>query len=288
MSEGWFSMHRGWRDNPIFRGEFSRADAWIWLIEHAAWKPSRTRIKGATIELARGELSFAQRFLAEKWGWSKSRVDRFIAELREEGMIETRTKNGATADHAAGQGQCIISICNYAKYQDVGAPGRGNDEPHNGATAGQQRGEEEQRNKETIGSEAKASSPPRAKRAPAVPSTRMTADWVPGALPASITEMTDRWPPGRLEREVEQFRDYWLDRTDKRPGWDRTFHNRIRDIHDRILRDCRHDRQPSRSPDDHQNPYVRAVVARQAARTRDEWGEPGGWAESGTRADGVC
>lgn len=150
MSEGWIALHRGWRDSPIFRGEFSRADAWVWLIEQAAWKPARTRIKGATIELGRGELSFSQRFLAEKWGWSKSRVDRFIAELRDESMIKTRSKNGATTDHAAGQGQCIITICNYAKYQDVNDSKRGNVKPIVGATAGQQRGKEEQGNKETI------------------------------------------------------------------------------------------------------------------------------------------
>lgn len=175
MSEGWFALHRGWRDNLIFRGEYSRADAWVWLIENAAWKPSRTRIKGATVELARGELSFSQRFLAEKWGWSKSRVDRFIAELRDEGMIETRSKIGATADHAAGQGQCIISICNYSKYQDVSDRERGNDASEDGATAGQQRGKEEQGNKETKDEVAKATPSKRAKRDvfPALP------DWMP-------------------------------------------------------------------------------------------------------------
>lgn len=139
---GYIKLHRGWRDNAIFGGEFSRADAWVWMIEEAAWRPTKTRIKGQTVELARGDMTFSQRFLAEKWGWSKSRVDRFIAELRAEGMIETRSKIGATAGHNAGQGQSIITICNYAKYQDRQDEGRGNDEPETGATAGQQRGKE--------------------------------------------------------------------------------------------------------------------------------------------------
>lgn len=142
---GYIKLHRGWRDNDIFSGEFSRADAWVWLIEEAAWKPTRARIKGQTVELDRGELTFSQRFLAEKWGWSKSRVDRFIAELRTEGMIATRSKIGATAGHNAGQGQSIITICNYAKYQDRQDDERGNDEPQIGATAGQQRGKEGRR-----------------------------------------------------------------------------------------------------------------------------------------------
>ena len=141
---GYFLMHRGWQDNPIFdREEYSRRDAWVWLIENATWKPTRARVKGEMIDLERGELCFAQRFLAEKWDWSKSRVDRFLKLLAAEGMIEVRTKNGATADHAAGQGQSIITICNYEKYQAPEGIDRGNDEPQSGATSGQHRTKEE-------------------------------------------------------------------------------------------------------------------------------------------------
>lgn len=148
MSEGWVSLHRGWRDNPIFRGEFSRADAWIWLIESACWKPTRTRIKGETVMLDRGELSFALRFMADKWGWSKSRVDRFLCDLRAESMIKTRSKIGTETGHKAGQGQSIVTICNYAKYQDSGETNRDNGDTKTGTTAGQQRDKEEQGNKE--------------------------------------------------------------------------------------------------------------------------------------------
>lgn len=149
MSEGFFLMHRGWRDNPVFKGEFSRADAWVWLIETACWKPSRVRIKGATIELARGELSFSVRFLAESWGWSKSRVDRFLSDLRDEGMIGTRSKIGTATAHKPGQGQSIITICNYDKYQAPEKLERDNSGTPSGTTAGQQRDKEEQGNKET-------------------------------------------------------------------------------------------------------------------------------------------
>lgn len=141
---GYIKLHRGWRDNPLFKGEYSRADAWVWLIENACWKATKARVKGQTVDLERGELSFSQRYLADAWGWSKSKVDRFIAELRREGMIQTRSKIGATAGHNAGQGQSILSICNYAKYQDREAGERGNDETETGATAGQQRGKEEE------------------------------------------------------------------------------------------------------------------------------------------------
>lgn len=141
---GFVKLHRGWRDNEIFRGEFSRADAWVWLIEHAAWKPTKARIKGKTVQIERGELTFSVRFMAEKWGWSKSRVDRFLAELRAESMIETRSKIGTTAGHKAGQGQAIITLCNYDKYQGREDDERDNDAPEIGTTAGQQRDKEEE------------------------------------------------------------------------------------------------------------------------------------------------
>lgn len=149
---GYVAMRRDWQRHDIFGAdEFSRRDAWAWLIANAAWKPTKTRIKGASVDLHRGELCFSQRFLAEKWGWSKSRVDRFIAILRAEGMIATRSKIGATADHPAGQGQSILTICNYDKFQSPLREERGNDDAASGATAGQQRGKEEEgNNKGTI------------------------------------------------------------------------------------------------------------------------------------------
>ena len=147
---GFYLMHRGWQDSDVFgNAEYSERDAWIWLIENAAWKETKARIKGEGIPLERGQLSFAQRFMAEKWGWSKSRVDRFLKRLDAETMISICSKNGATAGQGMGQGQSIITICNYADYQDKAHAERGNDNEENGATAGQQRGKEEQRNKLT-------------------------------------------------------------------------------------------------------------------------------------------
>ena len=145
---GYIAMSRDWQEHDVFgNDEFSRRDAWAWIIAQAAWKPTASRIKGSKVDLARGELSYSVRFLAQKWRWSKSRVDRFIAVLREEGMIETRSKIGTVAGHSAGQGQSILTVCNYDKYQSPLKDERDNDEQKNGTTAGQQRDKEEEGNK---------------------------------------------------------------------------------------------------------------------------------------------
>lgn len=143
---GFIAMQRDALDHPLLK-DADRFRAWFWLVAYAAWKPTRVRIKGETIDLQRGELSFSIRFMAESWGWSKSRVDRFISDLRDEGMIETRAKNGTSAGHKAGQGQSVLTICNYEKYQDPQREARDNDEAPDGTSAGQQRDKEEQVNK---------------------------------------------------------------------------------------------------------------------------------------------
>lgn len=200
---GYVAMSRDWQDHDIFEGdEFSRRDAWAWLIANAAWKPGKARIKGMAVILARGELCFSQRFLAKRWRWSKSRVDRFIQLLRAEGMIETRSKIGATPDHPAGQGQSIISICNYDKYQPAKDGERGNGDAEDGATAGQQRGKEEESKKER-----------KEERVTAADAARRYA--FEGRVIRLLPDQFDKWQsayPAIDLLAVLQARDDWLDR----------------------------------------------------------------------------
>ncbi|MBU3992574.1 MAG: hypothetical protein KKA12_08540 [Alphaproteobacteria bacterium] len=112
---GFIAMHRSALDHPLLQ-DAERFRAWFWLVANAAWKPVRVRIKGESVDLGRGELSFSQRFLAAKWGWTKSKVDRFVSDLRREGMIETRSKIGATAGQRRTREQGNkenISTCRY-------------------------------------------------------------------------------------------------------------------------------------------------------------------------------
>lgn len=199
---GFIALHREAFDHHLLQ-DAERFRAWFWLVSEACWKPSRTRIKGETVELERGELTYSVRFLADKWGWSKSRVDRFIADLRAEGMIETRSKNGTSAGHKAGQGQSIISICNYARYQDVNEAKRDNDNEESGTSAGQQRDKEEQGNKGTKNN---------------IPPIVPPSDWpeLPEWLPAEpwngfleMRRKKGKWPTGRAVKTIIGKLDEW-------------------------------------------------------------------------------
>lgn len=193
--EGWFAMKRGWRDNPLFRGEYSRAEAWVWLIENACWKPTKFDIKGKIITLQRGQLCASRERLATAWGWSPSAVERFLTRLQTEQMIGRET----------GQGKSVLTISNYAKYQDIGAKTGQKSEQATGQKSDRNRTAKEQGNKGTI-EVPDGTSPPLA--------PRRDDDWIdlPDWLPAEPwngwLEMRDdkrKWPtPRAVELTVDK------------------------------------------------------------------------------------
>lgn len=109
MSSGYYKMHRGWMDNPLFKDEpYSEQMAWCYLIEKAAW--DNTNMAGVDIE--RGQLFVSERYLASAWGWSKKKVRLFL---------ERTTKRTMTTIIRERKGTTII-INNYKKYQDNSPP----------------------------------------------------------------------------------------------------------------------------------------------------------------------
>jgi hypothetical protein len=207
MSEGWIALHRGWRDSPIFRGEFSRADAWVWLIEAACWKATRYDISGKTVTLARGQLCASVRQLADVWGWSKSAVDRFLTRLETETMIERE----------AGHGKLVLTVCNYAKYQDRAEAERDSSGTPTGTAAGQQRDIKEQGNKLTIEASNEASSAKPRKIAHALPT-----GWLPVLTPAAQS-VVDGWPPGHFGQVLAAFLDHAADKGRVSKDWQAAF-----------------------------------------------------------------
>jgi hypothetical protein len=119
MSErGVFAVDRGIWDHPMFADEpFTEREVWSWLIGEASLKARTRNIGGKIVHLERGQLAASVRFMAKRWKWSKSRVDRFLKRLKTEAMIGTDS----------GTGLLVITICNYDRYQRVSLPERDNE-----------------------------------------------------------------------------------------------------------------------------------------------------------------
>ena len=149
VAEGFFTIHRRALEHPLFKNDPARLGAWVWMLSEACWQPTRHNIGGKTVTLERGQFCASVRRMGDEWKWSKSAVGRFLTRLETETMIERE----------AGHGRLIITVCNYAKYQDAGKAKRDSSGTLSGTAAGQQRDLKEQGNKETINKE-----PPKAPR----------------------------------------------------------------------------------------------------------------------------
>lgn len=100
--------------------EFSKFEAWLDIIQSAAYADHERVIRGRKVLIPRGSLVASERFLLRRWGWkSVGKVRRFLVALVNDGRIERDAKTER------------ITVCNYDVYQ----PERSS----NGAATEQQR-----------------------------------------------------------------------------------------------------------------------------------------------------
>ena len=112
---GYIKLFRGWRDTDGLTASkcFSDWEAWLWLLENAAWK-DRTRFngKGEEIAIKRGQLQVSLAGLATAFGWSKKRVRTFLDRIENVSKVVT----------VKGTAGTIITICKYEEYQGADEP----------------------------------------------------------------------------------------------------------------------------------------------------------------------
>lgn len=105
---GYLKAERDRFGHYLFRSEkFCRGYAWDWMCANARFAPTEYDVKGRKIIVQRGQFVASPDEMAAAWNWSRSAVNRFLARLKTEHMIE----------HETGQGKSLITICNYEKFQ---------------------------------------------------------------------------------------------------------------------------------------------------------------------------
>ena len=109
MAQGWISIHRQlqshwlWEDKP-----FSRGQAWIDLLLLANHADNKFLFGNELIEVKAGCFITSERKLAERWGWSRKKVDCFLKLLEKDNMLVMEKNHQRTA----------INIVNYSDFQD--------------------------------------------------------------------------------------------------------------------------------------------------------------------------
>lgn len=127
-----FFKHSFWKESRIY----SPAEAWLDLISSARFEeePERLLVNLKIVNINRGELRASQRYLANRWRWSLSKVNGFIKLLLDERMIERRTEHSET----------IIIIKNYEVY-NVSEKRKSEQEPNDNETLPEQTKERKER-----------------------------------------------------------------------------------------------------------------------------------------------
>lgn len=105
---GWQKIYRDiqehwlWEDKP-----FSRGQAWIDLILIVNHEDNKTLIDGELKDVKRGSKITSIRKLAEQWGWSTTKVKKFLEQLEKDKMIAYKSDSKKT----------LVSIEKYSIYQ---------------------------------------------------------------------------------------------------------------------------------------------------------------------------
>lgn len=120
---GWVKISRSIQDNWVWDEKpFSKGQAWIDLILLAKHKEEKfLDRRGNLVEGERGYIYRSERSLAERWGWSRCKTSKFLAQLSEDEMIEFHKKKASE--------KTTIFIINYDKYQEMKASKQTSQQP---------------------------------------------------------------------------------------------------------------------------------------------------------------
>jgi len=93
-----------WQDKP-----FSKGQAWIDILLMVNYERGKAYFRDAVYDVERGQKITSELKLADRWGWSRTKVRRFLNDLEMEQMLIVKRDNRKT----------VIEVANYSKYQDT-------------------------------------------------------------------------------------------------------------------------------------------------------------------------
>lgn len=94
-----------WEDKP-----FSRGAAWVDLLLLANYTDKKKSKNGGICTYKRGDVNLSMVHLADRWGWDRRKVKRFLNALESDGMVQVNSTTYGTT----------ITIVNYEFYNNGG------------------------------------------------------------------------------------------------------------------------------------------------------------------------
>ncbi len=111
MKTGWISLHRKIQDHWLWKEKriFSKAEAWIDILMECNHEGQKVNLGNEVIYCQRAESVKSLKTWASRWGWTISRVRRFLELLKSDSMIELKPTHNTTH----------LKVLNYDSYQDT-------------------------------------------------------------------------------------------------------------------------------------------------------------------------
>ena len=92
MEKGYIKLFRCLQDNELWQQKpFSKGQAWVDLLLLTNYKDGGYWLRGIYIKVLRGQCGWSQVRLAERWGWSRDKVRRYLKHLENESQIKCET-----------------------------------------------------------------------------------------------------------------------------------------------------------------------------------------------------
>ena len=125
LSSGWIKLHRKildcfiWQDKP-----YDKARAWIDLLLIAMHHDKKMLIDDEVVIIQRGSFMTSIVKLADRWGWSRNKVVRYLDMLESEQMLNTKRTHKGT----------LVTIVKYDDYQLIDMSCESTNESTDGTT----------------------------------------------------------------------------------------------------------------------------------------------------------
>jgi DNA replication protein DnaD len=108
MAKGWIKLHRELTDHWLWEEKpFDKKSAWIDLLLMANHEEKKVMLGSELIDVERGGLITSEVKLADRWGWSRTKIRRFLEMLENDSMIVLKKDNKKT----------VINIVNFSLFQ---------------------------------------------------------------------------------------------------------------------------------------------------------------------------
>jgi len=109
MSKGWISVHRQIQDHWVWKDKpFSKGQAWLDILMMVNHEDARVLLGNELVEVKRGSRITSIRQLCDRWGWSNTKVKKFLSVLESDNMLVVKSDTKKTT----------LTIVNYNDYQE--------------------------------------------------------------------------------------------------------------------------------------------------------------------------